>query len=153
MPNKTGKLQHGIGADTPEYSAWVNMRQRCLNPKNKRFKDYGGRGITICPQWDDFMCFLLDVGPRPSSQHSLDREKNDGNYEPGNVRWSIPTVQSRNTRRNQLITIGGETLCVTDWAKRAEIHYSAIIKRLKKGASPLEAVFTPSLRKKGYAEQ
>lgn len=84
---------------TPEYSVWRGMKQRCLNPKASYYADYGGRGIKVCEKWaNDFGEFYKDVGPRPSSQHSLDRIDVNGNYEPGNVRWATAREQARNTR-------------------------------------------------------
>jgi hypothetical protein len=76
------------------------MKQRCYNPNNRNFPNYGGRGITVCAAWrDDFAAFLHDMGPRPSPDHSLDRfPDNDGNYEPGNVRWATPDQQRGNMR-------------------------------------------------------
>ena len=90
--------RHG-GTGTPEYHAWCSMRQRCFNPKNPGYHLYGGRGITVCERWRaSFTAFLADVGPRPSSIHSIDRIDNDGHYEPGNVRWTTADVQARNQR-------------------------------------------------------
>lgn len=81
------------------YSCWVGMNQRCLNPKNKDYPRYGGRGITVFEPWQrDFYRFLQDVGPRPSKGHSLDRINNDGNYVPGNVRWATAIDQAINRR-------------------------------------------------------
>jgi hypothetical protein len=75
------------------------MKDRCLNPKSSNYADYGGRGITVHPDWiKDFPRFLSDVGHRPTSQHSLDRINNDGNYEPGNVRWATKKEQRANQR-------------------------------------------------------
>lgn len=85
---------------TPEHIAWVNMRNRCTNKNHDAFKNYGGRGIAVCDRWQSFEAFLEDVGKRPSPSHSLDRyPDNDGNYEPGNVRWATVLEQRHNQRR------------------------------------------------------
>lgn len=73
----------------PEFRVWGMMRQRCLNTKTRSFKYYGARGITCAPQWKSFKQFLADVGPRPSMAHQLHRLGHTGNYEPGNVVWSV----------------------------------------------------------------
>lgn len=95
MPHKT---KHGMDG-TPTHRAWVSMLQRCMNPRNKNYPNYGGRGITVCAQWKDFRAFLGDMGERPSPELSLDRIDNDGNYEPGNCRWATRSEQQRNKRR------------------------------------------------------
>ena len=91
--------RHGY-TGTSLYICWGGMKARCLNPKNPRYKDYGGRGITIFPGWiNDFPTFKKyidqNLGPRPKGQ-TLDRINNDGNYEPGNLRWAPPSVQQQN---------------------------------------------------------
>lgn len=75
------------------------MKERCLNPECLQWKNYGARGITVCDRWlNSFESFLADLGPKPSPEHSIDRIDNDGNYEPGNVRWATPSQQGRNKR-------------------------------------------------------
>lgn len=87
------------GKPTPEYMAWGAMKQRCLNPNVPAYPDYGGRGITVCQEWiDSFEAFYAHVGPRPGPEYSLDRRDNEGNYEPGNVRWTTWDIQVRNRR-------------------------------------------------------
>lgn len=83
-----------------EYRLWRNIKSRCLNPSVRGFSDYGGRGITIHQQWrDNFLAFLAYVGRKPADKHSLDRINNDGNYEPGNVRWATAKDQANNRRK------------------------------------------------------
>jgi hypothetical protein len=94
-------LRHGAsrrGKVTPEYRAWSRMKERCMNPRCKRFRDYGGRGISICERWLSFDNFLLDMGVR-SHGCSLDRINNDGIYEPSNCRWATRSEQMLNRRK------------------------------------------------------
>ncbi len=101
-------LKNGVGIvierkmwreHTREYRAWASMKQRCHNPRTPAYPNYGGRGIEVCQSWrDSFEAFLADVGLRPSPKHSLDRIDNDGNYEPGNVRWANWDQQAANRR-------------------------------------------------------
>lgn len=86
---------HGM-SQSPEHESWSAMRSRCKNSHDKDFKHYGGRGIRVCARWDRFEDFLEDMGPRPSSQHSIDRIDCDGNYEPGNCRWATTYEQAQN---------------------------------------------------------
>jgi hypothetical protein len=81
----------------PVYISWTNMISRCNNPKNKRFTDYGGRGITVCKRWLKFENFLEDMGEKPKGL-TLDRIRNEGNYEPGNCKWSTYKEQRANQR-------------------------------------------------------
>lgn len=89
-----------INWKSPEYYVWSAMIQRCHNPKTTGYHNYGGRGISVCPEWrGSFLKFFNSVGARPSNKHSIDRINNDGNYEPGNVRWATRREQNLNTRR------------------------------------------------------
>ncbi len=93
---KHGHAQHGTSRT---YNSWASMVQRCTNPNYYQYKNYAGRGITVCAEWaDNFQQFLSDMGERPPGT-SLDRfPNNDGNYEPGNCRWATPKEQSNNRR-------------------------------------------------------
>lgn len=87
---------HGM-RNSPEYSSWSAMRDRCLNPRSKDFYRYGGAGISVDPAFDNFETFLAEVGPRPDGM-TLDRIDCTKGYEPGNVRWATPVTQARNRR-------------------------------------------------------
>lgn len=87
------------GRITKEFQAWVGLIQRCTNRSHRKYPDYGGRGIRVCVRWrSSFQNFLHDVGRAPSRRYSIDRENNDGNYTPSNVRWATPSQQRRNQR-------------------------------------------------------
>lgn len=95
-------VTHGAarqGKHTPEYRIWRGMHHRCSSRQLVCFKHYGGRGIRVCDRWQSFEAFLADMGPRPSSRHSIDRIDNDGNYEPQNCRWATQDLQAQNCRR------------------------------------------------------
>jgi len=84
---------------TPEYAAWIGMKMRCLNSSDRRYADYGGRGISVCAEWAvSFDAFLSYVGAKPSPNYSLDRIDVNGDYAPGNVRWADASTQMKNRR-------------------------------------------------------
>jgi hypothetical protein len=136
-------IRHGW-AGTPEYESWHGMIQRCTNPKNSNYKDYGARGIAVCARWLDFSAFLSDVGPRPSPLHTLERINNNGKYEPGNCRWATRKEQARNTRTSRRLTAMGKTLTVAEWAERAGLKYTTLYRRLRAGWIAEEAIFAPA---------
>lgn len=143
---KGGFVTHGLyNEKLPEYKAWAGARDRCRNPNRKCWKDYGGRGITFAECWDDFEVFLADVGKRPSPKHSLDRINNNGNYEPGNVRWATKAEQMANARSNHVISFNGESLCLSQWARKQGIHHKTLRTRLRRGW-PVERALTQDAR-------
>jgi hypothetical protein len=85
------------GARSSTLESWRGMKARCLNPNNKDYKTYGGRGITVCQRWLKFENFLADMGQRPKNK-TIDRKDSDGDYEPSNCHWANATTQSRNRR-------------------------------------------------------
>lgn len=116
------------------YCTWANMKQRCYNPKNKQFKDWGGRGIAVCKQWrDSFEAFYKDVSKLPhfgEKGYSLNRKNNDGNYEPENVEWSNQYSQANNKRNNHLISYNGEVYSLSQWAAKLGIKRSTLDQRI-----------------------
>ena len=113
-----------------EYRAWHAMLQRCNNPGDARYVNYGGRGIGVCSRWMLFASFYADMGPRPSPKHSLDRIDNEGDYQPENCRWALPRQQCRNTRRNRWITWRGQTRCMSEWCEALDISLHTLLSRL-----------------------
>lgn len=113
-----------------EYVVWMGMRQRCSNPNNSRYADYGGRGIIVCERWQRFDHFLADMGQRPTPKHQLDRIDNDGNYQPGNVRWATLGEQAQNKGSNRLLTFNEETASISEWGRRLGIGAQLLGKRL-----------------------
>lgn len=133
--------RHGL-SDTSEYVAWSCMIDRCINPINKRFKDYGARGVSVCAQWrTSFLSFLSHVGQKSSPEMSIDRINNDGNYEPGNVKWSPPITQAANRRTNRTLTIDGKTLTLSQWSREKGINRNTLQRRVDKGW-PTDKLFT-----------
>lgn len=95
------RVKHGGNRTTSKhelYSTWTSMRARCNNPNQPNYPNYGGRGIKICSRWDDFALFILDMGPKPTPEHSIDRVDNDGDYEPNNCQWATRSEQNSNQR-------------------------------------------------------
>jgi hypothetical protein len=125
-----------------ESDIWKQMIRRCTQPKTKHYHRYGGRGITVCDRWQaSFETFYLDMGPRPSPQHSLDRINNDANYEPTNCRWATRDVQSQNRSDVQRITFGGHTRTWMEWSEHLGVASNTLSRRRKLGW-PLEDVLS-----------
>lgn len=136
------RVTHGL-TGTPEHIAWDNIIQRCCNPKNKGYRRYGGRGITICDRWrHDFAAFLADMGARPTPKHEIERIDNDKGYSPDNCRWATRKEQTRNRSGNRHITISGITKVLSDWAAEYGICKTTLAARLKR-LSPIEALTLP----------
>lgn len=140
--NKAAHTVHGY-SHLPEYGIWVNMRHRCTNPEAEGYARYGGRGIKVCKRWlKSFSNFYKDMGSRPSPEHTLDREDNDGPYSKENCRWATKAEQSRNRRSTRLITYGGKTQCLSDWAAQTGLRRETIAYRLNAGWSTAAALTT-----------
>ena len=135
-------ITHGM-TKTPEYRAWLHMKDRCFNPNYQHYSHYGGRGIGVCDRWLNLENFLADMGSRPTAKHSLDRIDNDGNYSVENCRWATKAEQANNTRYNRLITIGCVTLTIAQWTKEMGFPKNLILMRLNREWSDYDAVMTP----------
>lgn len=113
------------------------MHQRCENPNDQDYDDYGGRGILVCDRWSGpggLVNFISDVGRRPSPSHSIDRYPNvNGNYEPGNVRWATKKEQSLNRRNAKMLTANGVTLHLSEWAEILGCSPNVIRCRIESG--------------------
>lgn len=135
------KRKHGL-THTRLYKIWKSMRQRCNSSQHKDFSYYGGRGIRICTEWDDFKVFYdWAMASGYADNLSIDRINNDGNYEPLNCRWVTHSVQQRN-KRCKTITFNGETHTIEEWAKIIGVSNDCIRYRLNKKL-PTEAVLAP----------
>lgn len=123
--------KHGYKSDLL-YQTWLDMMGRCYNPNFCNFEHYGARGVKVCDEWASFEGFREAMEPHPGRGFSIDRRDNDGDYQPSNVRWSTQKEQTRNTRRNVLMTLDGVTRVALDWSEKLGIPHSTIYYRIKK---------------------
>ena len=115
----------------PLYSVWQGMKGRCNNPSNKHYYNYGGRGIKVCDAWlNDFKKFVEDMGEKPNG-YSIDRINNNGDYTPGNCKWSTKKEQQRNRRVTKSIIIEGKTYLVCAIAEKYGFKFDTILHRAK----------------------
>lgn len=132
--DKHHSTTHGM-TNSSEFITWKAMRNRCYNVKERSYKDYGGRGITVCDRWkDSFENFYSDMGPKPSPQHTIERDKNDGNYEPNNCRWATRKEQSVNKRNTVLVVLSdGSRVTVEEAAGILGLNENTIRTRIHLG--------------------
>lgn len=131
---------HGAarGRMSRTYKIWVGMRQRCNNPKQKRYLDYGGRGILVCEEWNkSFEAFLRDMGDAPEG-FSIERKDNNLGYSKENCRWATKMEQARNTSRNKMLTYNGKTQPMSAWAEEIGIGYGCLQSRIDDSHWPIE---------------
>ena len=117
--------------ETKEYAAWRNMKQRCRNPKNPQFADYGGRGIDYCEEWERFENFRSDMGECPEGL-TLDRIDNNKGYSKENCRWASHEVQMNNRRNNIQIPFQGEVISLKRLGEIRRIPYPTLYMRFRK---------------------
>lgn len=136
-----GNLLHGW-ARTTTYQSWNNMRQRCENPNNRHYMQYGGRGITIDPEWKNFINFLRDMGPRPGNLE-VDRIDNEKGYFKENCRWATRSQQLANRRNTIFVEVEGQRMTLIEACKILGLPYHTIYCRLYAGFSPADALRIP----------
>lgn len=137
---------------TVEYRIYYGIKKRCYNTKDKKYADYGGRGIVMCDRWlNSVGLFIKDMGRRPSNKHSIDRIDVDGDYSPSNCRWVLKSVQMNNKRNNVYIEYLGYNLTVAIWCKILNINPRPIYSRIKKGWNKIDALeFMPLPKNKDW---
>jgi hypothetical protein len=124
---------HGM-RHTTEYRSWTSTLTRCTNPRHEYYNRYGGRGITICDRWrDSFQAFYADMGPKPGPEYTIERENNDGNYEPGNCKWDTRKNQARNRSTNHLIQHDGQMKTSIELGELVGVSRQAMVQRQRYG--------------------
>lgn len=140
---RTQFITHGL-SKSAEHKAWTAIKERCYNPNCKSYYRYGGRGIKMCERWlNSFEAFYTDMGPRPSSEHSIDREDTFGNYEPSNCRWATIIEQQNNMRTNVVLEFQGRKATLAEWSRLTGITYTALSTRLDRGWTVERALSQP----------
>jgi hypothetical protein len=135
----------------PEYGVWLGMKGRCYNLNDTKYKNYGARGIIVCNRWlNSFHDFLEDMGNRPSSKHSIERDNVNGNYEPNNCRWATDIEQANNRTNNRVLEIDGISKNLCQWADEVGIKRETLAYRINSGMSPKEAIKKPVKEFKNY---
>lgn len=138
-------FKHGQAEKTPEYYIWRSMKARCYNLNAKGYKNYGGRGITVCERWlHSFVNFFLDMGRRPTAKHSLERRNNALGYTPANCYWATPLEQQSNKRNNRRYTYQGVTLHLAEWVRQSGLSGNTIHARLNRGWPFDQAITVPA---------
>lgn len=132
---------------TRAYTTWQSMWSRCTDPNNKRYADWGGRGITVHPKWRSFEAFLADMG-EPAEDKQLDRKDNDAGYSPDNCVWATRKEQGRNKRNNIVLTYQGRTQTMITWCEELGLVYDTVKARVRKGWPPERALAGGDLRQR-----
>lgn len=129
---------------TPEYWTWLRIKQRCYNPNNPSYANYGAKGITVYSGWlDNFKAFFEHIGSRPLDKSDIDRIDGSKGYEPGNVRWVTSTENNRNRLNNRKVTINGITKCIFEWIRELGRSRTTVYSRLERGWSEEDALLKP----------
>lgn len=142
---KRPRKRHGLRIiHKSEWQAWINIWRRCHDPRCKCYKNYGGRGITLCERWHSFASFLEDMGPKPSGQRfTIERKNNDGNYEPENCKWATYKDNLSNRRVTVLFPYNGQMMTIARIAEFAGMKENTLYGRIFRGKSLQEALAIP----------
>lgn len=141
--SRAAATRHGL-ADTPIHRAWMSMRQRCQNPNDGAYANYGGRGISVCERWESFENFAADLGPLPRG-YQIERNDVNGNYEPSNCRWATRVEQANNKRTSLRVSFNGKTQTVAQWAEEIGLKSRTLYYRIAISKMPLEEALSPTL--------
>ena len=135
----------GMTRHHPLYTKWLNMRDRCRNPKNPKYPRYGGRGITVCKRWESFKKFYEDMNPSYQVEMTIDRIDNNKGYSPNNCEWTTRQKNNTNTARAIFVTYKGEKRLLKTWCDELSLQYDIMRHRINHGWAIEEAFSTPKL--------
>lgn len=141
IKSRKPSITHGM-THTRIYRIWGGIKTRCLNDRDRAFRNYGARGIRICRRWMRFENFLADMGQPPSDEHEIERIDNNAGYRPDNCKWILPTEQNRNKRNNVWLEHGGRRMILADWARELGLAQASIRHRIAIGM-PIEQALSP----------
>jgi hypothetical protein len=143
---KSNGETHG-GSNLPEYRIWESMIRRCYKDTDSAYHYYGARGIRVCDRWrHSFSNFLSDLGCRPSDNHQIERNDNDGDYCPENCRWATRKEQCRNRRNSHFVEYDGDRKTLAEWEDITGIQQDTIRRRLEMGWDIYRALTQPAVR-------
>lgn len=147
-PKRHFRREDGSRYPTREYTAWMNMRQRCNSSYGISYRNYGARGILVCAEWNnDFDKFVEDMGKSPGDGYSLDRIDNNKGYSKENCRWLDKISQNNNRRDNIFIEYNGKNQTVSQWAAELGVSFSLLYKRLGRGWNIEKIMTKPKLKR------
>lgn len=128
------RTTHGM-SNFRVYRIWCKMKERCNNSNSINYKNYGGKGICLCKEWNESFIAFYNWSIQNGYQDnlSIDRIDSDKNYEPNNCRWASRITQNNNTNRNHLVSYNGETHTISQWCKKLKLPYSTLYGRIRKG--------------------
>jgi hypothetical protein len=149
MRAREANTTHGM-CYTRQHGIWGNMKSRCLNKNDDRYESYGGRGITVCEKWKDFIGFWDDMKDGYSPIKTLDRIDNNKGYSKDNCRWATAKQQQRNMRSNVILTFNGRSMCITEWAEELGYNTSTLRKRISRSGWSVQRALTEIPKPRPY---